>query len=199
MRLSTQGNQFVMNLPSDFLPTEIINSYAPVLEKNWIQYENVIDYINSTIKSVNFPGISFDMPKQTLMRGKERMYKPAKNVQDIVTTHELNVNFRSVDADLNYFLLTDIIMKHYLDVENAFGQPFTITCLDIHRDALYVIRFYEMIFKSLSDDTFAYNQQKVNTKEFTMTAHFNFFDIEFLLDQSKVLELGQVPIIIQKI
>lgn len=199
MRLSSQSSQFIFNLPGDFVKQEIINTYTPILEKNWIQYENVIDYINSTIKSVNFPGIGFDMPKQTNMRGKERQFKPAKNVQDITSTHELTVNFRSVDSDLNYWLVFDILTKHYLDVENAWVNPFTITCVDIHRDAIYLIRFYEIILKGLSDNTFNYSQQKVNSKEFTMTFHFNFYDIEFLLDKSKVLELGALPSIIQRL
>jgi hypothetical protein len=198
MRLSSQGSQFIFNLPSDFLPTEIINTYKPVLEKNWVQYESVIDYINSTIKAVNFPGIGFDMPKQTNIRGKERQFKPAKNIQDITTTHELTVTLRSVDSDLNYWLMFDIISKHYLDVENSFVNPFTITCLDIHRDAIYVIRFYEIIIKGLSDNTFNYSQQKVNAKEFTLTFHFNFYDIEFLLNKSKIIELGDIPTIIQR-
>ena len=198
MRLSSQGSQFIFNIPSDFLPTEIINTYKPVLEKNWVQYESVIDYINSTIKSVNFPGIGFEMPKQTNIRGKERQFKPAKNVQDITSTHELTVTLRSVDSDLNYWLMFDIISKHYLDVENSFVTPFTITCLDIHRDAIYVIRFYEIIIKGLSDNTFNYSQQKVNAKEFTLTFHFNFYDIEFLLNKSKVIELGSIPTIIQR-
>lgn len=199
MRLSSQSSQFIFNLPSDFLPREIIQTYTPILEKNWVQYENIIDYINSTIKSVNFPGLSFEMPQQILMRGKERQFKPAKNVQDIITTRDLTVTFRSVDSDLNYWLIFDILNKHYLDVENSFVNPFTITCVDIHRDAIYVIRFYEIILKSLQDNTFNYSQQKLNAKDFTMTFHFNFYDIEFLLDKSKVLETTQSPIIIQKI
>jgi hypothetical protein len=197
MRLSSQSSQFIFNLPSDFLPTEIVETYMPILEKNWIQYENVIDYINSTIKSVNFPGIAFDMPKQITMRGKERQFKPAKNVQDITTTHDLTVTFRSVDSDLNYWLMFDIISKHYLDTENSWVNPFTITCVDIHRDAIYVIRFYEIVLKGLSDNTFNYSQQKVNAKDFTISFHFNFYDIEFLLNKSKVLELQTVPTIIQ--
>jgi len=199
MRLSSQNSQFIFNLPQAFLKPEVINTYTPILEKNWVQYENVIDYLNSTIKGVNFPGISFDLVKRIEVRGKERYLKPAKNVQDITTTHDLTVTFRSVDSDLNYWLMFDIINKHYLDVDNAFLEPFTITCVDIHRDAIYVIRFYEIIVKSLSDNTFNYSQQKVNAKEFTITFHFNFYDIEFLLNQSKVLELGNVPAIIQKI
>lgn len=202
MRISSQGSQFVFNLPSNIVSPEVVNSYAPILEKNWVQYENVIDYVNSTIMSVNFPGISFDTPSQTLIRGKQRKYKPATNIQDVVSTHELNVTFRSVDSDLNYWLAFDFISKSYLDVSSSqhiFMDPFMITALDIHRDAIYVIKFYEIILKNLSDNTFAYNSQKVNPKEFTMTFSFNFYDIEFLLNKSKVLELGTLPIIIQKI
>jgi len=198
MRLNSQSSQFIFNLPSDFLPSEILETYKPILEKNWIQYENIIDYLNSTIKSVNFPGISFDMPKQILIRGKERQFKPAKNIQDITTTHDLTLTFRSVDSDLNYWLMFDIISKHYLDTENSFIYPFTITCVDIHRDAIYVIRFYEIILKGLSDQDFNYSQQKVNAQDFTLTFHFNFYDIEFVLDKSKVLELGEIPGIVQR-
>jgi hypothetical protein len=63
MRLSSQNSQFVFNLPSNFLPQEIIDTYKPILEKNWIQYDNVIDYINSTIKSVTYPGLNITTPE----------------------------------------------------------------------------------------------------------------------------------------
>jgi hypothetical protein len=198
MRLSSQSSQFIFNLPPNFLPAEIIQSYTPILEKNWIQYENVIDYLNSTIKSANFPGITLETPKQNLIRGKERMYKPATNVQDIVN-HDITITFASVDADINYWIIFDIVTKHYLDVDNLYLNPFTITAVDIHRDGIYTIMFKEIILKSLSDNKFDYSQQKVSSKEFTLTFHFNFYDIEFLLDRKKVLELGTVPTIIQKI
>lgn len=148
---------------------------------------------------MSFPGLSFEMPKQILVRGKERQFKPSKNNQDIITTHELSVTFRSVDSDLNYWLMFDLLNKHYLDVENQYLMPFMITCVDIHRDAIYVIRFREIIMKSLSENTFNYSQQKVSAKDFNISFHFNFYDIEFVLDKSKVLELGEVPKIIQKI
>ena len=199
MRLSSQNSQFIFNLPDSFLKPEIIQTYTPILEKNWVQYENVISYLNSTIKGVNFPGISFDMPKQIMVRGKERQFKPSKNIQDITTTHDLTITFRSVDSDLNYWLLFDILSKHYLDTDNQWLEPFTITSIDAKRDAIYVIKFYEIIMHSLSDNNFNYSSQKVNPKDFTINCHFNFYDIEFLLDQTKVLELGEVPAIIQKI
>jgi len=199
MRLSSQGSQFVFNLPQDFIPQEILNSYTPLLEKNWVQYENVLDYLNSTIKSINLPGISFDTPQQMLVRGKVRKFKPATNVQDILTTHEATVNFRSVDSDLNYWILFDIIIKHYLNTDTNFLNPFSISVVDIHRDAIYTINLKEIIIKSFSDLQFDYSQQKINTKEFTMMIHFNFYDIEFNLNKSKLLELGDVPTIVQKL
>ncbi len=199
MRLSSQASQFVFNLPSDFLPSEIIATYKPILEKNWVQYENVIDYLNSTIKSVTYPGLNLTLPEQTLYHGKKRSYKPATNINDIVTNREFTVGFRSVDSDLNYWLAVDILSKHYLDVMNLYINPFMLTTVDIHRDAIYQIKFYEIIAMSIGDMKFDYSQQKVNPKDFDMTFKFNFIEVEFLLNKSKVLELGQVPVIIQKI
>jgi hypothetical protein len=137
------------------------------------------------------------MPKQMTMRGKERQFKPAKNIQDITTTHDLTITFRSVDSDLNYWLAYDIFSKHYLDVVNLYINPFLLTAVDIWRDAIYRIKFFEIIAISLSDNTFDYSQQKTNSKEFTVTFKFNFIDVEFILDKSKVLETDTVPQIIQ--
>lgn len=199
MRLNSQASQFVFNLPSDFIPQEILGTYKPILEKNWVQYENVLDYLNSTIKSVSFPGLSVNTPEQRLIRGKVRAYKSSVNVQDIVSSHEFTVTFRSVDADLNYWLAYDIFSKHYLDVVNLYINPFVITAVDIWRDAIYRIKFFEIIAISLGENNFDYSQQKTNAKEFTLTFKFNFIDIEFLLNQSKVLEVATLPQIIQRI
>ena len=199
MRLSSQSSQFVFNLPSDFIPQEIINTYTPILQKNWIQYENVVDYLNSTIKSISYPGLTIETPEQKLIRGKVRAYKPSKNVQDILSSHEIQVVFRSVDSDLNYWICYDIFTKHYLDTDHLFINPFTFTAVDIWRDGIYTIKFFELIAVGLSENLFNYSQQKIQAKDFTMTFKFNFTDVEFLLNKSKLLELGEVPRIIQKI
>lgn len=143
--------------------------------------------------------MSIDLPNRIEMRGKKRYLKPATNIQDITTSHELTVTFRSVDSDLNYMLLIDIFSKHYLDVENSFLHPLVISCLDIHRDTIYEIRFTEVILKAVSDNNFNYSQQKVNAKEFTIIFNYNFYEVEFSLNKSKVLELGSVATIIQRI
>ena len=53
--------------------------------------------------------------------------------------------------------------------------------------------------KDLKGNTFDYSQQRVNEKTFDISFGFNFYDIEFVLDKSKILELESVPQIIQKL
>ena len=72
-----------------------------------------------------------------------------------------------------------------------------MSALDIHRDEIYKIKFFEIIIKGLTDLKFDYAQQKVTSADFTMNFSFNFYDVEFVLNQSKVLELGFIPQIIQ--
>jgi hypothetical protein len=198
MRLNSANSQFVFNLPTDFLPKEILDTYTPVLEKNWIQYENVIDYLNSTIKEISVPGLSIDSPTQIRKRGKEINYKPATNVQDIVASRQIDITFRSVDQDLNYWLLWDIFVKHYLDTEFVkYVAPFIVTSLDIHRDAIYQIVFREIILLTESENRLSYNDQAFSEKTFSLTLNFNWIDIDFLLNDSKVLELDTVDPVIQ--
>ncbi len=169
------------------------------MEKNWIQYESVIDYINSTIKGINFPGFSIEVPEQRIKRGKRIHYKPATNINDIVSSNELVIDFRSVDSDLNYIILLEIFAKHYLDTDKIYIEPFILTALDIHRDAIYQVKFKDIIFKSISENNFAYSAQRIQAKDFTCTFVYDFIDIEYMIDGKKLLELGTIPTIIQAI
>ena len=77
MRLSSQGSQFIFNLPSDFLKPEVIETYTPILEKNWVQYENVIDYFafnDERIYLNRFDSIRLPMPNE-----KEIIFKEKEN------------------------------------------------------------------------------------------------------------------------
>lgn len=200
MRVNTTSSNFVFQFPTDIIHESIVERYTPLLEKNWVQYENVIDYINSTIKEVSFPGLALDTPTQTLMRGKQRNYKPVTNINDIASTRELTITFRRVDSDINYWIIYDMFTNNYLDVENTFAEPFQLIALDIFRDAIYTVNFKEIILTNLSEIIFAYNQQTFNEQLFTMTFNYNFLDIDFMLNQDKILRLSddQIPEIIQR-
>ena len=57
----------------------------------------------------------------------------------------------------------------------------------------------------MSELTFDYSVQKVNAAEFTVDFRFNFIDLEFLLNKTKILDVGNpsvlgnsAPIILNK-
>lgn len=191
MRLNSLSSGFSFNLPSDFIPSELVNQYTELLEKNWVQYDNVVDYLSSTIKEVSIPGLSIEAPTQIRKRGKEVNYKPATNVQDILTRRQADITFRSVDGDVNYFILYDIFIKHYLDTRFVkYVEPFTVHILDIHRDNIYDINLREIILLTHSENQLSYNDTAFGEKTFTLTINFNWIDIDFLLTDTKVLELN---------
>jgi hypothetical protein len=205
MRLSTLSSSFIFNFPSDFLKPEVLADYKGFLE-NWnMPYDSIIDYLNSTIKSVTFPGLSLTPNEQKILRGKVIAYKPSTPVQDLVTTHDFTVTFRNVDGNANYMLMYDIFQKHYLDTEHLHINPFTITTLDMWRNGIYRIKYYQLIAVKMSELTFDYSVQKVNAAEFTVDFRFNFIDLEFLLNKTKILDVGNpsvlgnsAPIILNK-
>lgn len=186
MLLNSQSSQFVFQFPTDFIPKHLNDSYKMLLEKNWIAYENVVDYLNSTIKGVDFGGLTIDTTTRTEYKSKERSYKPSKNFYDIIATKELNIEFRRADSDINYWLLHQVF-KHYYATDAAFVEPFYLSVLDFNRDEIYRVVFREIILKSLSEMTFSYSDMGVEQKTFTLNINFNWYDVEFMLDPNNRL------------
>ena len=154
MILSSLASSFIFNLPSDFLPPDVLSDYDGYLDLYHMPYDNIIDFLNSTIKSVSFPGLSIDVNEQRILRGKKIAYKPATPVQDIVTTNELNVVFRSVDGDVNYLLCYDIFQKHYLDTENMYIKPFNVYIYTCYAKRWLYIHLY--VYGHTNINTYAY-------------------------------------------
>lgn len=189
MLIPSLSSNFIFNFPNDFLPRDVISDYGGLIDQFHLPYENVIDLLNSTIKSVSCPGLKIETVKQNILRGKEINYKPSKPVQDILSSHEFVVTFGSVLCDINYMLCFDIFQKHYLDIAN-YIEPFVVIALDPWRNGFYKFKYYQLIAVDLSDNTFDYSVQKINPKEFTMTFKFNFMELELLINKKKILDLG---------
>ena len=189
MRLNSLNSLFVFNLPSDFIPTSHVDRYNSIMDKNWIQYETAIDYLNSTIKEINIPGLSIETPEQNIRHGKRVRHKPATVSQDILTSAEIDIIFRSVDSDLNWFILFDLFKTHYIDTDHKYVNPFIVTSLDVNRDAIFEVKYREIILKSLSDNRLMYQSNRIQEKTFTVTFTYNYYEIDYLLNPNKVLDV----------
>ena len=176
MRLNSQNNQFIFNFPSDFISLEVEDRLKKYMQKNWIPYDKPIDYINSTIKEIVFPNITYEGSEQTHKFGKKIEYKPAINIYDTYN-NSLDITLRSVDSHSNYFMFQQIFAEYYNNTRKNYLPWLNIHILDKDGDFLYSVNFRSALLKSLSEVRFMYNSTDVTEQTFSVTFKYNFLDI----------------------
>jgi hypothetical protein len=192
MRLTSQNNAFVFSFPRDAITKKVMDMYKTFIDRSHVQYDDVLDYLNSTIKSITFPGMSFDTPEQIIYHGKSIKYKSSKNIQDTLNK-DITITFKTVDAHTNYFMIQHLVADNYLDIgEKPYDQtkifcpPFILCILDWNRDGIYYLKFDKIVYTGLSDFTFDYGDSLIEEKTFTMTFTFNFYELEYILTGDRV-------------
>lgn len=183
----TLNNQFHFSLPLDFIPSEHEERYLKLLGAKRKLHVSVLDYLNSTIQSITYPAINFPVVNnpQNLKRKKIK-WKTVGNIYDLLDD-SITVTFLNVDSNINYIIFQDILMNHYLNVEKPYDDSLIITTLDRHRNALYHFQFRDVIWTGISDNTFAFNDQHTQIKNFTMTFEYNFIDYEYVADKVDII------------
>ncbi len=56
MLLNPKGNSFYFVFPRGFFPPVVVDKYMPYIKKQPIPFDNINDYMNSTIQTIGFPG-----------------------------------------------------------------------------------------------------------------------------------------------
>lgn len=183
MRISSQNNQFLFNFPTDFIAKEVDERLKRYMEKNWIPYQDTMSYINSTIKEIVFPSISYDGSEQTHKFGKKIEYKPAGNIHDTYNS-TLDITLRSVDSHANYFMMQQIFAEYFNNTRKYYLPWISLFVLDKDGDFLYSVVFREPLLKSLSEVRLMYQAMDVSEQTFTMTFKYLFLDVYWELSES---------------
>lgn len=181
MRLNSTSNKFIFNFPVDFVEPWLYNRFQTIMDKNFIPYENVLEYINSTIKEIIFPSMTFDAVEQHIKRGKLVSFKSSKNIQDTFT-NEIDITLRSVDSNMNYFIMVQLLTEFYLNNKKHSISDFNIEILDHHGDKLYTILFKEVLLKSIGENRMGYNNYDLSEKTFSVTFRYNWINVLYELD-----------------
>lgn len=181
MRISSQNNQFIFNFPQDFISRRLEKQFQILMDKNHIPYNDVIDYINATIKDIVFPSVSYETAEQRLYHGKKIQWRESGNVMDKFQG-EIDVTFRSVDSHLNYFMVLQILNDFYLNKKN-YMDVLNIKVLDKDGDLIYTILLKEVIYKSLGELRMAYYATDFNEQTYTIQFAYNFIDIIWELNE----------------
>lgn len=196
MRISSQNNQFIFNFPQNFVNRRLEKQFQILMDKNHIPYNDVIDYINATIKDIVFPSVSYDTAEQKFYHGKNIRWREAGNVVDKFQG-EIDVTFRSVDSHLNYFIILQVLTDFYLGKEN-YLDVLNIKVLDKDGDLIYTILLKDVIYKSLSELRMAYYATDFNEQTFTIQFAYNFLEIDWELNEISVTHgtsIFDVPVV----
>jgi hypothetical protein len=183
MRINSQNNQFLFQFPVDFIATEVDERLKKYMDKNWIPYTDPIAYINSTIKEIVFPSISYEGSEQIHKYGKKIEYKPAQNIYDTYA-NSLDITFRSVDSHANYFMMNQIFAEYYNNTRKYYLPWLQLYILDKDGDFLYSVNFRSALFKSLSETRLMYQSMDVQEQTFSITFKFNFMDVYWELSDN---------------
>lgn len=193
MNNTTLNNQFHFNLPLDFIPEDLEERYLALLGSKRKLYTSVIDYLNSTIQSISFPGINFPVVSNPqILKRKEIKWKTVPNIYDLFDD-TITVTFLSVDSNINYLILLDILTSHYLNVDKPYDENLLMTVIDENRNAIYHIGFRDVIWTGLSDSLFAFNDQTISNKTFTATFTYNFIDFMYAAGKANIDIITENP------
>lgn len=183
MRISSQNNQFIFNLPVDFLTTYLYEKFQIFLDNYRMPYDNALDYLSSTIKEIVFPSITYDKVTQKLYGGKTVDYKSAKNIYDTYQ-HELDITFRSVDSHTNFFMMQEVLTEYWLNTRKPYIPYFNLSILDKDGDLIYTVLFKNILLNSQGELRLQYQKQDFGENTFTITFAYNYLDIVWELRNS---------------
>lgn len=181
MRLSSQNNQFIFNFPIDFIEDYLYEEFERMMVKNFVPYDTALDYINSTIKEIYFPGMNFESAQQTFKRGKKIIWQEAGNIVDKFS-NSIDITFRSVDSWINYFMIQQILVEFYLNTHKHYIPQLSIQILDKDGSVLYTILFGDILLKSIGEVRLGYQQSEINEETFQLSFDFNWIYIFWELD-----------------
>lgn len=187
MRINSQNNQFIFNLPQSIITKEVDEKFQILLDKNFIPYYDVMDFINSTIRDIVFPNLSFDVVEQRKYHGKKITWRESGNINDKFSG-QIDITFRSVDSHLNYFILLEICTRFYLADDPNYIDALTIDILDKDGDIIYTILLKDVLITSLSELRLSYNSTEFSEHTFSLQISYNYIELIWKIDRDELVE-----------
>lgn len=195
LSLSPRYDLFRFALPKDFLPKEVEEKYARIINQNNAVITSPIDYLNESIQAINFPGISDIIVQQQQhsfndierKKGKinvepkrEMIYQTPANPLDRIE-QSFKVTFRTNQGLYNYFMLYETIFYQICKPLDRGHQPvFFIELLSETGTVISKIIFKDVLIDGVEGLEFNYSKIERDAGTFDVIFKFSNIDFEFI-------------------
>lgn len=176
--LNTRSSSYYFIFPKGFFPERVKNKYDDYIKKQPIPYDNVQDFLNSTIQSVTMPSLEVGTVEQVRKLGKVIKYKNSLPIQDSFSK-DFSISFKMVDGFINYWLFMETVL-HFLNFKNEepFIQSLPLRILDNDGNILVTVKFTEVLVTNFSELEMNSTQYEPQYSQFTIGFTANYIDID---------------------
>lgn len=168
------NNRFRIYFPKNFIYDAIRLRYKNIMENLDFPFENLEDYINSTIIGTTMPGLSDDGSEEQYNRdGITRKYKSSK-VLDNLVDKSFSITFKLTDGFLNWMILYDNMIAHLDHANKKLYLPnIHLQLLDFDKNILCEFVYMEANFAKIDPLELAYSNNTPSMNTFTMEFYYN--------------------------
>ena len=195
LSLSPRFDLFKFVFPKDFLPKEVEEKYAEIINRNPGVVTTPIDYLNESIQGINIPGMSDLLIVQP--QHESNPIRPRLHRSNVEPKHDVNylssgnpleklgkefkVTFRMNQGLYNYFMLYETIFHRYVKQEDIrpYDPVFLIDILNEDGTIVSRIKLKDVYIDGIDGLDFNYN--KVERSGDTFDVNFRFNNIDFVL------------------
>jgi len=178
MLLNALHNQFIIRFPKSFFYPEIHDRWTPVVKRLKLPYENLEDFMNASIQSINFPAIDLPIIEQPQQQFKIA-YRSGKELEPLFDKN-LNITFKLSEGFITYWILfeqIELFIKVF-QVKKPFWDPMYISFLDHHGFELVAFTFNMIIPTALSQFDISYATTAAEFNTFNLNLKYNRFIIQ---------------------
>jgi hypothetical protein len=180
MLLNVRQNGFIFNFPPNFFHQSIQDKYKKYYQSLILPYDNISDFMSSTIQTIDFPGWDMKENDQVRVLGKRQEYKNSVPIPDLFT-RTFTISFKLTDAYLNYFIFLENSLN-FLDFSNKqqIFEPMRLSLLDNEGYIVSSIIFDKPILFGQSGFKLSYSSGVPDFK--TFEAKFSYFKFNLELN-----------------
>lgn len=182
MILNNLSNQFIIRFPQSFFYTEIRDRWGPIVKRLKLPYENLEDFMNSSIQSIDFPAVELNTVEQAQQQFRVT-YRGGKELEPIFDKN-LTLTFKLSEGFITYWILfeqIELFMQVY-QVKSPFWDPMYVSFLDHHGFELVAFSFEKIVPTSLSQFNISYATTAAEFNTFTLNLRYSRFKIKRRID-----------------